>query len=151
MDNSLSFANKETIIGLWANFILVDVGVDNSVIFFHPDGTGFIHYIQIDYEIIEIFRWFMENQDLNVSGQGEFSTDNGVLKRVGQSNVNVTNIKVHLTKRMSRHGVEVNAIQFTKPLDWTCDENDVFGLWYKHTDEKYQLYLEGIRESISKT
>lgn len=148
MENSIVFADKRSIIGLWANFVLTDVGIDNSVIVFHPDGNGFIHYTQIDFEIIETFKWCMNKANLSVQGQYTFNGDNGVFKRVAQSTVQVTSNQVLLMKRMSRHGVEVDAIQFTKPLIWTCDENDVFGLWYKHTDRKYQLYLEGICDCI---
>jgi predicted class III extradiol MEMO1 family dioxygenase len=143
------YADEKSILGLWANYLLADVGVDESVVVFDSDGTGFIHYHQIDFDIIDTFKWKMDRTYLSVMGHEMFNTDNGVLSKVGKSIVGVENIQVHLMKRKSIQGSEVDAIQFTELLDWTCDENDVFGLLYGVADKGYQAYLERFRKIIS--
>jgi hypothetical protein len=139
------YADEKSILGLWANYVLSDIGVDESVVVFDSDGTGFIHYTQIDFDIIETFNWKMDSTYLCVKGKDMFNTDDGVLKRVGKSTVGAEDIQVHLMKRESIYGSEVSAIQFTEPLDWTCDETDIFGLLFEVADTDYQSYSERIR------
>lgn len=148
MNNNILFADEKTILGLWANYALADVGVDESVVVFNPDGTGFIHYNQVNFDIIETFKWSMERTDLSIKGIKMFNVNNDVLERVSQSTIDVTNIKVYFTKVKPIHEFGSETIQFTEALDWTCDENDVFGLLYKVSDKGYVKYLKSISRRI---
>ncbi|WP_026886029.1 hypothetical protein [Clostridium beijerinckii] len=106
------------ITGLWSVGSIYYGSFEESYVGFMENNLGFIYYMNIEYDEIELFKWEIDNSKaLSINGIEVYSFEDEVLKEVNKNNVtNLKNLKVKKYKKTAFNNKEIEVLEFSKPL-----------------------------------
>jgi len=133
------------LIALWTLGSLYHTFSENTNLAFYDDGTGFIHWYQLN-ETFECFEWTVSKGRLRVKGTKHYYFEDEKLKEVCAAMLGEKEVRVWKTMRKDLAGKEIDALEFSEPLDMTCEE--FFGFVGK--DLENFDYYQKIRDVILK-
>ncbi|WP_017210631.1 hypothetical protein [Clostridium beijerinckii] len=106
------------ITGLWSVGSIYYGSFEESYVGFMKNNLGFIYYMNIEYDEIELFKWKIDNSKaLSINGIEVYSFEDEVLKEANKNNVtNLKNLKVKKYKKTAFNNKEIEVLEFSKPL-----------------------------------
>ncbi|CUU48373.1 hypothetical protein [Clostridium beijerinckii] len=120
------------ITGLWSVGSIYYGSFEESYVGFMENNLGFIYYMNIEYDEIELFKWKIDNSKaLSINGIEVYSFEDEVLKEANKNNVtNLKNLKVKKYKKTAFNNKEIEVLEFSKPLvledmEFGLEEKDV--------------------------
>ncbi|UGB29974.1 leucine-rich repeat domain-containing protein [Metabacillus sp. B2-18] len=137
----------KNIIGKWSQGMLHLTGFEDTTLVFDENGTGYVHWYQIPFEMVDTFNWSIENGRITIKGINRFEFEKDKLVEKVASQLNISNADVLRNRRKGLDGKRVMAIE----LDVSSVEaddyyfNDAFGfvsevIW----DTDFSKKLRGI-------
>lgn len=111
--NDFELVNGEkSILGKWSQGALKHTGLDDTIIVFKENGTGYLHWYDEFHETVNTFYWTIENGRMSIVGINRFKFYEGTLELKTSSTLRISKATVKKNSRKGLDGKEVKAIEF---------------------------------------
>lgn len=137
------------ITGLWSVGSIYYGSFEESFVAFMENNLGFIYYMNIQYDEIELFKWKIDDfEALSINGIEVYSFQDEALKEVNKNNITkLKNLKVKKYKKTAFNNKEIEVLEFSQPL---VLEDMEFGLEEKNviSSHTYKRLIQLIGDKL---